>query len=369
MKRIILLGIICLLGATFFAQTAHCLPWPPEMDLTYIKFDYNRSSHTDDALTLKENYDDRVTMPEWDDGGETNEKIAYIKSQSARKIKAVFWIDRTGYDAIHIYATKIDGDGIGNVSESTAWFDGEQTSSEATMTCSSGVPGSVEKSDFTWRWYFIEIDDYEFPGGVVIGDSGPHNYYVVLDEPQAPMAEPWTSVLDYACVWADGKSTSADVASAVTDSIYSGGLGDTDGDIDYDPDSDYVTGVFTFDLTSFLSALGSSSSVTVNCDDTGNLFAIFATALGLSAQSRLRHTPVAITTNQINCIGSPGWTTYDNWTHHHFGWYNNEVYDPCLMVDYNNPKLPKGMSQANFETYLIDEGSFVGTDTQSTTVE
>ena len=61
--------------------------------------------------------------------------------------------------------------------------------------------------------------------------SGPHTIYVLLGTPQAPMTEPWTEVLDYSCDWADGKSSSDDVATEVAEGIYY--MGDQDGDIDY----------------------------------------------------------------------------------------------------------------------------------------
>jgi hypothetical protein len=348
-----------------FVEIAHCeLPYPPDMTVVYIKF---RHDGGNSSLDITKNGSTEVEVPEWYPGeSNRDENMAYIKNQTSRKIKVKFWIDRTGMENWGAFATA-SGDDIGDVDQENFDFDGEQYSEEILMEFDGSVPGSVGKRNFSLSWYGVMPGepDVEYS----IGSSGAHYYYTVLTTPQSPMASPWTSVLDYSCDWASGETTNSGAADEITEGIYDD-LGDTDGDIDYDPDSDYMTGYFTFDLTSFLSDLGSSSSVTVNCDDTGNLFAIFATALGLSAQSRVRTTPVAITTNSIDCIGSPGWTTYDNWYHHHFGWFNSLVYEPCLRVNQGSPILPKGMNQTtNEETYLIDEGSFNGTDTQSTTVE
>ena len=379
MKRIIFLAIICLLGAVFFAETAYCLPWPPEADLVQISFNYDSGSHTYDALTIKKN-GSTIVAPEYIESPKTNKKIAYIKSQSARKIKAKFWVDRTGYDTMRIYATKDEGDGIGNVNEKTVWFDGEQTSSETTMNCSNSVPSSVEKSYFTWRWYFTEIDDYFFPGGVFITESGPHFYYVVLAAPQAPMAQPWTEVLEYSCFWADGTTSSSVAADSVARHIYKD-FGLTYDTIDGSPT--YTDDGFTasFNLTTFLSDVPGSNLV-VNCYDCGKAVKIFANALGCNASYK-RSSPFGY----LNCIKAIGGTWTNNpfyssqsypynqpivgeddsgrtsFGNHAFGTLGSNIYDACLKVDTDaNPDAAPhteswaiGWSWSTYKDKVIDD--------------
>jgi hypothetical protein len=200
------------------------------------------------------------------------------------------------------------------------------------------------------------IDDYEFEDPLWIGETGDHEYYTLLDEPQSPMTVPWTDVLDYACDWASGQTGSSGVATAVTQGIYY--IGDTDGDIDYDPASHYCDDYRIFRLTSFLSDIKSSSSVQVNCSDVGNLFNIFSAALGLSSQSKRimkTNSPYYFLTNSIDPIGSPDWNT-TSWWYHQYGWFVSKVDDACLRVNQESPLLPSNMTQGTYNGYLLASG-------------
>ena len=259
MKRIILLlSLVCIVSLTSNVKEVFCLPWPPEIDIIEISFNYDSGSTTYDAVTLKANASTYKPVPEWK-AGVRNDKVAYIQNQTNRKIKTKFQLDRSGSYDMGVYAEEYQASyGIGDVYESMVHFDDSDKSTPKVMTCDGSVPSGVRKQDrfFYWKWYVTCIGEppwepEEFEEPLYIGYTGVHNYYTLLGAPQNPMSEPWTSVLDYACDWADGKSDDNDVAQMVAECIYNE-LGDKDGDIDYDGWSHYTSDYWNFELTSFL---------------------------------------------------------------------------------------------------------------------
>jgi len=74
MKRMYIL--LFLASLVFFSNTAYSMPWPPEVDAVYIKFN-NTSGTTYDAVNIRKNYSTNIPVPEWN--ASRNEKIAYIK--------------------------------------------------------------------------------------------------------------------------------------------------------------------------------------------------------------------------------------------------------------------------------------------------
>ncbi|MBC8182657.1 hypothetical protein H8E88_16275 [candidate division KSB1 bacterium] len=375
MKRLILINLICILSLFCLFQQAYCLPWPPDIDVYYIKFNY-QSGQSSDALKIK-----NISAPEWANGGSTNKKIAYIKNQSSRKIKAKFWIDRSSIDWICVYADKISGTGIGDVPDWQIDFNGSQYSQEEQITCSGSVPGSVGKRNFTWRWYAFAIDDYELEEEIHIGDTS-HEYYTLLAAPQSPMTEPWKEVLDYACDWAEYMSSSSSAMIKVVQHIYDD-LGfeyDTiDGSSRY---TDKTDG--SFGLTSMLSEIP-GSDIIVNCYDCGKAVKIFANALGCGASYN-----VSQPFGYLNCIKpiGKGWANnpfyssqsspYDQpivgeddagrtyFGNHAFACFGYGIWDATLRVDTDsNPDAPPhsstngswvlGWSWSTYKSKVVDD--------------
>ncbi|MDZ7401893.1 MAG: hypothetical protein ONB37_17180 [candidate division KSB1 bacterium] len=349
MRRTIIAIMACLFSLSGFLPSVYSLPWPPEMDLIYIKFNYNSSSYSYDALTIKKNNSTGVQVPEWYPAYNRNEPMAYIKSQSDRFIEARFWIDRTGFNYAGIYAD-MSGSGIGDVPEQSVNFNDTQYATQ-TLECSGSVPNSVGIRSFSWNWYVTYIDEVEFEEPIWIAESGEHEYYTVLDEPQAPMSVPWTDVLDYSCDWASGQSSEANVVKKITEGIYN--MGDIDGDIDYDYSSYYCTDYDKLKLGSFLDDITSKNNVKVNCTDCGNLVDVFTAAVG--SQSHSKRIWSGIKTKEIDPIGSIfGWRIV-YWSYHQYGWINNLVDDSSLRVDrYGTPRVPTNMSQSDYNYFLID---------------
>lgn len=319
MKRsLILISIIVTLT---FTEKTYCMPWPPEMDVCYIKFNYE-SGHTYDALTLN------VSAPEWASGGSTNEKIAYIKSQSNRKIKVKLWLDRTGV-VVEAYAIQ-SGQGIGNTN--TQWFDflSSQYSSERTLTFNGNVPSSIGKRDFTLKWYAI----YPGPYGELtywIGNTGSHQHYTLLAAPQSPMTVPWTSVLDYACDWASGESTNSGALEDLTYELYNCGA-------EYSPYENYTRGSYTnLDLTDLLDDLSSNpNNVEMDCRDFSNFLQVLLNSLGGDSEyNRIDRTtyPYYFIYNYLYPAGWGSKEYPDGWNYHQVGWYNSKVADAATKID------------------------------------
>lgn len=362
MKRILIL--VCIINLVGLTGKAYSLPWPPDVWIVEISFNYDSGSYNYDALTIKEDANNYVYVPEWYIIY-VNEEIAYIKNQTNRRIKAKFWLDRTGGYRMGVYADKIgSGTGIGDVNEGEVHFDDSQLSNPKILTCDGSVPGSLGERYFSWRWYatyivedWVEDPEY-FNEPLLIGDSGTHYYYTLLNAPQEPMDEPWIEVLDYACDWANGTLTGSSAADSVANSIFHN-LGDTDGDIDYQTPAVYTDVThFGFELDDFLYDIKNISNVKVNCSDVANLFNIYCSALGIASEGKVMDDATYFRTNLINPIGGGEDWQQINWGYHQIGWYNDSsVYDACLQLNFDNSYVPTGLTQSAYETALIYLGT------------
>ena len=326
MKRIILFAIICTLVSVFFADKAYSIPYPPDVDLVSIEFNYYTYAAVYDALNIQKNFTTSIHRPEWESG--YNEPMAYIRNQSPRKIEAVFYADWYSHEDMLIWAYKISGSGIGNVNSTWVSFEGH-TSDPTLMTCGSSVPGTVGIREFSWRWYLLQIDDFEYEIPILIGDSGDHKFYTVLAQPQDPMDTPWTEALDYACAWASGTNNESDALEVITEEAY------TDMGVDHEysglEENTHAVGQ-TFDLTGFF------EDYYGDCRDISALVHVFTRAIG-GTQTQVRMINTTSTSNWFYCqpIKPFGenldWTDgYTRWWFHQVAW-KSAVYDPCIRLD------------------------------------
>ena len=348
MKRIILFVIICTLGSAFFAETVYCLPWPPDMDIYYIKFNYESGS-TYDALNIRKNYSTDVTVPEWQ-LSVRNEKIAYIKGQSGRKIKIKIWIDRTTIEGVRAYAESVTGPGIGDVNAKWVYFNNSNYSNETLMTTDGTVASSVGQRGFTWRWYVSDIDDFIIEEPILVGDTGIHYYYALLGTPQSPMTEPWTEVLDLACNWAYGETNESGALSDLTYWSY----------VEFGKDHDYDgtrthANLVTLNLTNFF------NDDWADCRDMSAVVHVFTRAIG-GTTTQVRQIWGPFDYKPILPIGWTYWTDEDTlsdtWSFHQVTWKSN-VYDACLKLKKSNPRIPINENITNpYKTDLYDSGTW-----------
>lgn len=346
-----------------------------------IRFDFDNASYTFDALTIRNGTGGTADVPEWYPFEDRNNPVAYIKGQMNRKIEVRFSSNYSGTLHLILKLSIFSGNGIGTICN--LFIPNYDTSSGdyRTLDLSGTLPNSVGKQTFTWKWeiYAIPINATGFCAAWTTSNTT-HTYYTVLAAPQTPMAQPWVSVLDYACVWASGQTSSNAIAAKVVQGLYnnSGFKYDV---IDGGPSR--YSGKYTtsFNLTTMLSEIG-GNDIIVNCYDMGKSVSIFVNALGCNANYALCEF-----FGYVNCIKpiGRGWTNnplynygypYSSDTivgedvttgrsyfqNHAFCLLDSVLYDACLKVDTDsNPDAPTfeeswvtGWTWAYYKSKVID---------------
>lgn len=378
MRRAISVIMACLFSSFVFLPSAHSLPWPPTISVYSIGFNYE-SGYSNDALAIAKGRGSTMPTPEWLTGSR-NERFAYIKSQSNRKVRVQFYIEPSGYSNsnIRVYA-EVSGQGIGYINSNTVYFQGSQYSTPKVMTCQGSVAGSVDIRSFSWSWYADAVNGNPLEDPLVIGTTGDHTYYILLAAPQDPMSVPWTDVLNYSCDWASGQSSSSGATTKIVQGLYN----ETNYYYDtYDGIARYTAngGSASFNLNGFLNNIPSGSYV--NCYDCGKAVKVFANAIGCGASYQFC-SPFGYE-NCIKPIGC-GWTNnpfyasqsppYDQpivgeddpyrtrFANHAFGALSGNIYDACLKVDTDsNPDYgppfteswATGWSWSTYKSKVID---------------
>jgi hypothetical protein len=237
----------------------------------------------------------------------------------------------------------------------------------------------VGRFEVSWRWQV----QWTSSGPWTDFASSDHVVYVTLDRPNVPWTSdpatpqqflwPWTTVLDWACAWAEGLGSASgagladsrrDAARRIEDAIFALGSRVTAPVI-------YGGAKFTdaqgrvFQLTEFVELLHGLPPVpyhSMNCSDCAAALQTFANAIGCNLSThRLQHknAPNALfATNPCVPIGkSPG---AQGFTYHEFAVSEAgsddklPVYDGCLRVDFDthpghNPpadfQQPHGMTR------------------------
>lgn len=344
----------------------------PNVNLAAIKFNYDPSLASTDALSIRKDRTTAVSMPEWVSGqlDPVLSPVAYSIAAVTGKtitIQAKFTISTNASVTAQVKAT---GGGIlGQIDPFTVNFvNGVSAPVFVTISLphhSVGAAG-VQIQNIMWSWF------YQPTGGSWNGmGSSYHRIYAVLGAPNLPWVQsasstntqlPWVTVLEYACTWANGKANAVDAATAVTQKVYNG-IGLT-----YDIDkgaSKYttITGASPsqssqFLCTNFVSYLKGGSGLTniVNCTDCATIVTTFANILGCNlTESTMYNINSAGTAfqafkcNKIIAIG--GGTTWEypfptkgrQFSYHEVAWtgglsYPDRIFDACLELDGgNNP--------------------------------
>lgn len=307
------------------------------VEITHIKFDHT-AGDTSDGIDIRENNSTDITVPEWVKDGQ-NKPAAYKKSTNVT-IKAKFSVSPGSVTSAKIKATTSDGI-LGNLGEQTVSFS-NGVSDYVSFTPTNSTPSSVDKDTVTWQW---KVSDVNGSGSseVDINSSGAHTIYTLLGTPQSPMTEPWTEVLDYACVWANDKASESAAVTPITTNAYNN-LGKN-----YDGTGTHTSGK-TFNLTSFLSANWA------DCQDMSATVNVFTRAIG-GTTTNVRKIDGPFNYKSIDPVGSPGWDT-DAWNFHQVGNYSG-VYDACLRLNQSNPRIPTGENvNGSYKTDLYDSGTW-----------
>lgn len=192
-----------------------------------------------------------------------------------------------------------------------------------------------------------------------------HSVYVILRQPQLPWSKslyPWVEALRYSCQWAEGATTTEEVASKVVTKVNQS-LG-----LKYDIHGgapsyvDMVGQSLGFYLTSFLEHLASGTySNVVNCMDCATICATFANAVGCSlSEKRMGNTinDEVFRCNKIQAIGYQEWKVpFDE------GFSYHEV---CMMEPLQKDPRPSSVAENNYYVYdaclKLDASSTPGSD-------
>jgi hypothetical protein len=363
-QKLIKILITLLLSFYFYTQfsfsTDYITVWPYE-----IKFDYE-DGYTNDAVNIRKDFDEDIPIPEWkyNGGQEISEKFAYIKGQSNRKIQVRF---NSNCESMHllINLNVISGNGFGEICnffvvnyEKLEWI---------TLTLNGTIPNSIGIREFVWEWEIYAIPNDPDYCSAMSNNETDHGYYTLLVAPQDPMSEPCSCVLDYACDWASGQTTSSTIISFLTNSLYNSG-------VVYDGGTHYTKNSYTnLDLTLLLSHLPNPDEMEMDCRDFSNFLTVLTNALGAIGECNRIY--MHCDYNYLFPAGWPSKAYPDYWNYHQVGWYNSKVADAATKIDNDSDptssphdwKLAVGdMTLSNYLDKLTEyyvESEYIGTCT------
>jgi hypothetical protein len=345
----------------YVQRPASCDPIP-QVSLAAIKFNWDPSTATADALTIRKNFATAIVPPEWvpSDTSPQDAPAAYAIAQIAGKtvqVQAKFLISASTTQQVEVRA---NGGGIlGAIDATTITFGAGKTSSPEfvplNLSHQTLAAGGIARGDVTWTW------QYRVAGGAWNNMATTnHRIYVVLDIPNGPWSQsvsvldtqrPWTDVLDQSCKWAAGATTADAAAAAVTSYVFSSLLLTYDiagGETKYE-DND-ATGDWFFYCSDFIDYLagGVGRGKIVNCTDCATIVTVFVNALGCNNfASRMKQSLYGggFDCNKIIPIGQPTWMWPfasdpgpGHFAYHEVSWtvggsYFDPLYDACLQLD------------------------------------
>jgi hypothetical protein len=309
-----------------------------------IKFNHDSNSAVSDALNVRKNATQIVSVPEW-------RRFISVNPEDSRAVYAVAPAQgKTVTIAVSLSSTNAGSAFIevrvpGHVKRRPVNFINGTTGFVFFELINPLNHACVGVRDVHWHWQFRLGPHHKWHHFATTR----HRIYTVLDVQTGPWTQapynaantqlPWTDVLDYACHWAAGASSIDMAAALVTQCVYALGPGVISYDCPGGGSSHYSAG--TFNCTAFLDRLrgGVGNGIYVNCSDCATIVSTFANALGCDLwQSRMGW---GFALNQMLGIGSNVWQTCCGWgsfNYHEVAWEdgctaNDDVFDACLQVD------------------------------------
>ena len=333
-----------------------------QVSLEAIKFNHDPGAATSDALNIRRNETEAVTVPEWRKGVSIlpdDSPAAYaIKEIGDRQItiqarfKCVEPETSTVKKCVDPETNTVEiravdptkslegrtGNALGEVVSRQIRFDsnGETQFETFTLDCIDLEKRGVSSSVTTWIWqYRVEDSDW------CPFTTTRHRVYTILEMPKCAWVQqpfdgrnpqlPWTEVLDYACEWAKGARDRDEAAARITKAVFD--LGQSL--VRYDGASCYSD--LNFDCTSLLNLLRDDKGMgqRFNCEDCATIVSTFANILGCDLwQSQMGTNFV---TNPVRLIGASSFEPAD-FKYHEVAWkdccsLNDELFDACVELD------------------------------------
>jgi len=346
------------------------------VQLEAVAFNHDTSAATGDALTIRRNAIQDVTVPEWrrglsvtpEDSPAAYAKAAVagntltIKVQLSRTDPSLSTIEVRALDAdahpspgpggclgfivwlLRLLVRALVGSPLGEVAARSITFPASGTTGLESFTLTGVRLDRVGVGVRTtrWRWQYRQASSDPWTDFATTS----HRIYVLLDIPTAPWVQtpgssqvPWTDALDRACIWASLATNRNEAAEKVTRAVYDLGPSVVEYDCPGGGSSNYSLG--SFDCTAFVERLngGVGNGRYVNCSDCATITSTFANVLGCDLwQSRMES---GFALNELLAIGSATWQTACGWAtfnYHEVAWLggctqNDPVWDACLQVD------------------------------------
>jgi hypothetical protein len=334
-----------LVSKKFYRKHCSC-----DLKLVAISFNHDSASLNADAMNVRQNFTQGISAPEWTVGKTlaTDSPAAYaIKETQGNKItiKANFTIFPKNAKA----EIKADGGGVlGSIDPQTVTFtNGVSVPAFVSFELNHHTIGAdgILWEDITWNWKFRCCGGAEWEPQ----QTTRHRIYIVLEEPKLPWKQsafpdtqnPWTEALDFACVWAAGKKTRDDAATAITQRL-NANLG-----LVYDNASGashYTSGgLALFELTQFLSYLktGIGLGNIVNCTDCATITTTFSNLVGCDLHASKMGSAFGFDLTPFRGIGAAGFGCPGfgcGFSYHEVAWKGGHsnadpLFDACLRVD------------------------------------
>ena len=258
-----------------------------------IKFNYLENSMQDGAVEIWQSYDlpfDGIKNGEWIRDPKQNYPACYVVNTQAKLM--VSFVDKTkNARSAKISAVVKNGNQIIKAlkSKTVNFKNGKSDPVEVEFEMDGALPSVITTGQDTYQW---KIENINGNGTAqhVMGETGPHKTYVILDAPKLPWKNertsnqcPWTNALEFAIniAGAKGHGTAKGALTAITTYLHSGH------GMRYDvakAESHFVTS--TLKATLYMSGRDSRGENTVNCVDQAMAQFVFARILGIECLIR-----------------------------------------------------------------------------------
>jgi hypothetical protein len=338
-----------LIPKKFYRKHCSC-----DVKLVAISFNHDSSSLRADAMNVRKNFTQEISIPEWTMGKTlaADSPAAYaIKETQGNKItiKAKFTVSSNNVTKAEI---KADGGRIlGSLdSQIVSFANGVSVPEFVSFELKHHTIGNagIKLEDINWDW------KYRCCGGPTWEplQTTNHRIYIVLEEPKLPWKQqgfpedqnPWTEALDYACAWAAGQQNRDDAATAIVKQINTnlGLIYETaNGAPHYLPPPLYDK----FELTQFLAYLknGTGLGNIVSCMDCASTTTTFSNLVGCDLHASKLGPKLGIFFNAtpFKSIGIAGFGCPSfgcDFPYHEVAWTgthqnSDRIFDACFSVD------------------------------------
>lgn len=327
-----------------------------KIEVTNIKFNYDTSASTEDALNLRKDYNTPydLTHGEWVKGGQ-NLPVCYVKGKSV-KVQAKFSVQPATVFGALIWAEPVTGNGSLNMLLSKPVSFNGGISAYETFQMDGLTPPSIQCTNNVWQWKVKNVNA-EPSLSISINTSGVHKVYAILQEPQAPWINQWQNsknlwsvVLDKTCtdVWAGGSTDELGALSKITYAAYH-----------YYGKSYSGLATHCNDNIWHLSRL--MSEMDLDCRGMSAIVHLFGRAVGCPNISVQKETQ-PFQTKEIKLVGLQVWLTR-TFSYHQFAVVDLDVYDACNQLKSGlDPYLPINDHPLNYYGNIYSNGVWLLSD-------